>query len=212
MLEHKDRADYWGRFSNTYDDALESMIGKEVRMNLAEIFGHEHDLGDVIEFGCGTGYFTRVIARNARHVTATDLSPRMVAAARSRLRGMDNITFQVQDSESTSLPSDAFDTAFMANMLHTLDDPVKALKECGRVLKPAGTLFIINYTDEGMGRVERAFLFFRFALKFGFPPRKSWPLTTEKLRSLLALAGFRIERMDLIKGRLNAFYIVSRKK
>jgi ABC-2 type transport system ATP-binding protein len=211
MLEHKDQADYWGRFSGTYDDALESMIGKEVRKNLARILSGEHDLGSVVEFGCGTGYFTRAIAENARHVTATDLSKRMIEAARSNLRGLDNVAFQVQDSESASMPSDEYDAALMANMLHTLDDPVKALKECYRVLKPGGTLLIINYTEEGMSRVERTLLFFRFALKFGFPPRKNWPLTSEKLRSFLAQAGFRIERIDLIKGRLNAFYIKAKK-
>lgn len=211
MLEHKDQADYWGRFSGTYDDALESMIGKEVRKNLARILSGEHDLGSVVEFGCGTGYFTRAIAENARHVTATDLSKRMIEAAWSNLRGLDNVAFQVQDSESASMPSDEYDAALMANMLHTLDDPVKALKECYRVLKPGGTLLIINYTEEGMSRVERTLLFFRFALKFGFPPRKNWPLTSEKLRSFLAQAGFRIERIDLIKGRLNAFYIKAKK-
>lgn len=211
MLEHKDQADYWGRFSGTYDDALESMIGKEVRKNLARILSGEHDLGSVVEFGCGTGYFTRAIAENARHVTATDLSKRMIEAARSNLRGLDNVAFQVQDSESASMPSDEYDAALMANMLHTLDDPVKALKECYRVLKPGGTLLIINYTEEGMSRVERTLLFFRFALKFGFPPRKNWPLTSEKLRSFLAQAGFRIERIDLIKGRLNAFFIKAKK-
>jgi ABC-2 type transport system ATP-binding protein len=211
MLEHKDQAVYWGRFSGTYDDALESMIGKEVRKNLARILSGEHDLGSVVEFGCGTGYFTRAIAENARHVTATDLSKRMIEAARSNLRGLDNVAFQVQDSESASMPSDEYDAALMANMLHTLDDPVKALKECYRVLKPGGTLLIINYTEEGMSRVERTLLFFRFALKFGFPPRKNWPLTSEKLRSFLAQAGFRIERIDLIKGRLNAFYIKAKK-
>jgi ABC-2 type transport system ATP-binding protein len=211
MLEHKDQADYWGRFSGTYDDALESMIGKEVRKNLARILSGEHDLGSVVEFGCGTGYFTRAIAENARHVTATDLSKRMIEAARSNLRGLDNVAFQVQDSESASMPSDEYDAALMANMLHTLDDPVKALKECYRVLKPGGTLLIINYTEEGMSRVERTLLFFRFALKFGFPPRKNWPLTSEKLPSFLAQAGFRIERIDLIKGRLNAFYIKAKK-
>ncbi len=43
-------------------------------------------------------------------------------------------------------------------MLHALDDPLKALRECSRVLKKGGTLLIINYTSEGMGKIERTLL------------------------------------------------------
>lgn len=211
MQEHKGDADYWGRYAGTYESSIDRMIGPDVRKNLADILSGEHDLGEAVEFGCGPGYFTRVIAANANHVTATDLSPRMIDAARSGLRGYGNVTFQVQDSGSSSLPPEAFDTALMANMLHALDDPVKALKECRRVLKPGGRLLIVNYTEEGMSRVDRTLTFFRFALRFGFPPKKSWPITSEKLRSFLAQAGFRIERMDLIRGRLNALYATAKK-
>ena len=212
MQEHKEEGDYWGRYASTYEGSIDRMIGPEVRKNLADILAGEHGLGEAVEFGCGPGYFTRVIARNAKHVTATDLSPRMIKAARANLRDLRNITFQVQDSESSSLPSGAYDTVLMANMLHTLDDPVKALKECYRVLKPGGRLLIINYTEEGMGPVERTLTFFRFALRFGFPPKKNWPITSEKLRSFLAQAGFHIERMDLIQGRLNALYATAKKE
>ncbi|BAI62527.1 conserved hypothetical protein [Methanocella paludicola SANAE] len=211
MLEHRDKDDYWGRFADTYDDTLEGMIGRDVRRNLAAILASEHDPGNAVEFGCGTGYFTRVIAGNAKHVLATDMSPGMVDAARSNLRDLHNVSFQVQDSESPGLPSSTFDTALMANMLHTLDDPARALKECFRVLKPGGMLLIINYTEDGMGRVQRTLLSFQFHLRFGFAPKKSWPLTSEKLQSFLGQARFRIERMDLVRSRLNAYYVRARK-
>jgi ABC-2 type transport system ATP-binding protein len=212
MLKQKEKeADYWGRFSGTYDENIERIFGTGLRENLARILENEHGLGNAVEFGCGTGYFTRVIAKNAEHVTATDLSPRMIEVAKVRLKDQNNVTFMVMDSEKPSLPSGSFDTALMANMLHTLDDPLKALKECSRVLKKGGTLLIINYTGEGMGRVERTMLFFRFVLKFGLPPRGYWPMTSEKLRSLLRSSGFRAERMDLIEGNINAFYIRAKK-
>jgi ubiquinone/menaquinone biosynthesis C-methylase UbiE len=212
MLKQKEKeADYWGRLSGTYDEYIGQIFGAGLRENLARMLESEHGLGNTVEFGCGTGYFTRVIAKNAEHVTATDLSQEMVEAARARLKGLRNVTFQVSDSEKTSLPSDSFDSALMANMLHTLDDPLEALKECHRVLKKGGTLLIINYTDEGMGRAERALLLFRFSLKFGFPPGGHWPITSERLRSLLREAGFRVERMKLVEGSINALYARAKK-
>jgi ABC-2 type transport system ATP-binding protein len=212
MLEQKKKeADYWGRFSDTYDDNIERIFGTGLRENLARVLENEHGLGNAVEFGCGTGYFTRTIAKNADHVTATDISPKMIGVARARLKDPRNVTFLVEDSERTSLPSGSFDAALMANMLHTLDDPLKALEECYRVLKDGGTLLIINYTGEGMGRVERTLLFFRFALKFGLPPGGHWPITSDKLRSLLRSAGFRVERLELIEGKINALYARAKK-
>ena len=212
MLEHKKKeADYWGRYASIYDDSLEHMFGKDLRLNLARMLENERDPRNAVEFGCGTGYFTSAIAKNAIHVTATDISRPMIEVAKVRLKGLNNISFSIENSESTSFLSDTFDTALMANMLHTLDDPLKALKECHRVLKTGGTLLIINYTDQGMGRVEKIIMEFRFAIKFGFPPKKNWPMTEEKLHSLLEKAGFKIERLDLIRGKINTFYIRSKK-
>ncbi len=207
----KDTTDYWGSLADTYDEKIERIFGKGLRENLARLLEGEVGLGNAIEFGCGTGYFTRVIAKNAESVIATDRSPRMIQAAKRRLKGLNNVTFMVEDSTSPSLPPEAFDTALMANMLHTLDEPLKALKECNRVLKKGGRLIIINYTEEGMGRVERALLFFRFTLNFGLPPAGHWPLTSATLRSLLTTAGFIVEGIELIRGKINTLYARARK-
>ncbi len=212
MLEQKKKeAEYWGRFAGTYDDTLERIFGTGLREKLARLLEGEPAPGNVVEFGCGTGYFTRAIAKKAEHVTATDISPDMIKVAKARQKDLHNVTFSVEDSEHTSFPPGSFDTALMANMLHTLDDPLSALKECRRVLKNGGTLLVINYTGEGMGRVDRLLTFFRFALRFGLPPGGSWPITSEKLRSLLRAAGFRVERLELVEGKINALFVRAKK-
>lgn len=211
LRNEQNDANYWGQFATTYDDKLERMMGKAVRQNLFDMLEREHDLGDTVEFGCGTGYFTRAIAKNAAHVVATDLSPGMIEVAKAKLRDLRNVSFRVEDSEATSFPSETFDTGLTANMLHTVDDPIRVLRECYRVLKPGGTLLIINYTDQGMGRVERTLMGFRFALKFHFPPKKNWPVTEDKLRTSLRVAGFTIERMELVKGKINAIFVRAKK-
>ena len=214
MQEYKGtKANYWDKYAETYDEKVDRLIGKGGRRKLALILEGEPDPGNVLELGCGTGYFTRAIAKSAKHVTATDLSGNMAGAAKRNLRDLGNVDVKVENSQATSFPAGSFDTVLMANMLHTLDDPLKALKESCRVLKDGGTLLIMNYTDEDMGRVERTMMLFRFALLFGFPPKKNWPMTDERLRSLLKEAGFRIERMSLLKGgNINAFYIRAKKE
>jgi SAM-dependent methyltransferase len=54
----------------------------------------------VLELACGTGHWTAHAAEVARHVTATDVAPRMLAQARHKLRSFPNVTV---------LPGDAYD-------------------------------------------------------------------------------------------------------
>jgi len=207
MMEHDAKADnFWDRFSDTYDEKVETLFGKELRPKLARLLDREHDLGDAVEIGCGTGYFTAVLAKNARHVTATDISPNMLDAAKRRLHGVNNVTFQIENGEATSFSSDRFDMVLMANTLHAMDSPLKALQESYRILRKGGRVVIINYTDECMGNAEKIFLLFRFAIKFGFPPRRHWPVTSDRLSSLMIAAGFDVECIGLINGKINTLY------
>jgi|AGTN01.2.fsa_nt_gi Methylase involved in ubiquinone/menaquinone biosynthesis len=204
--QRESKTDYWGRFSWSYDEKVDRLIGKRLRPALARKLENEPSPGDVLEIGCGTGYFTQAVAKHAKHVTATDLSPAMVEAAKRNLTDFGNVSFRVENGEAISFLPETFDTVLLANVLHTFDDPRKALGECYRVLKPGGTLLVINYTDEGMRAVKRTWLLFRFAVMFGFPPKKGWPVKRERLRQLLAAAGFKIERLGLLENKINTIY------
>ena len=72
MREQKEG--YWGKFALTYDNDQEYIAGKAILQAITTKLHEERDLGEVIEFGCGAGYFTKVIAGKARHVIATGLS------------------------------------------------------------------------------------------------------------------------------------------
>ncbi len=43
-------------------------------------------VGSTIDFGCGTGYFTKAIAENAKHVISTDVSYDMLEIVRKQLK------------------------------------------------------------------------------------------------------------------------------
>jgi ABC-2 type transport system ATP-binding protein len=109
-----------------------------VRERLAE----EGPLGDVVEFGCGSGFFTETLARHATKVLATDLSPGMLSYAEERLRAP-NVAFQIDDCQGSSLDTAAFDTAFLSLVLQFADHE-RTIGEMRRVLKPGGRLLIAN--------------------------------------------------------------------
>ena len=94
---------------------------------------------DVLEVGCGTGEFTLRMAPHVKQLSATDLSPDLLARAQEKAGqgGMNKLTFENQDVTAMTFPSDRFDAVFGCSMLHHVDAP-RALGEIFRVLKPGG--------------------------------------------------------------------------
>ena len=203
---------YWSRLAQGYDEGVDHIVGEAIQQEIAERLSEERDLGEVLEFGCGTGYFTKVIAHNADCVVATDLSDEMLEVAAAELKGFPNVTVQKADCENASLPSGGFDTVFMANVIHFIESPLDALLESYRILKDGGLLLLVDYTGYGMKRSEKLRLGLRFIRVCGLPPRHGRPnLSPDELRLLVEGAGFLVERVRLIGEATKALYLKGRK-
>lgn len=204
---------YWSKYAHTYDDYTEYVIGRTIRQTIIKRLSEEHDLGETIEFGCGTGYFTKAIAKNVKHVTATDLSDEMLEIAKMQLEEFQNVTIQKADCEGAFYSSEAFDTVFMANVIHTIENPLKALQESYRILKNEGLLLIVSYTDYGMNWFEKIELGIRYLAKFGMPPPYGLRnYSPDELKSTVKNAGFKVEEIELIGEKPKALYLKGRKK
>lgn len=97
--------------------------------------------GEVLEIGSGAGANAAVIAETQprARITATDLDPTMVDAARARLVRY-RTRARVAEADSTRLPFDAdhFDAAVSLLMLHHVIDWEAAVRELARVVRPGG--------------------------------------------------------------------------
>jgi ubiquinone/menaquinone biosynthesis C-methylase UbiE len=97
----------------------------------------------VLDIACGTGLVTftaaEAVGPNGR-VTGTDISQGMVdtAAALASRRGWSHVTFERADAEDLAYEDDSFDAALCALGLMYVPDPVAALSQMRRVLKPDG--------------------------------------------------------------------------
>jgi ubiquinone/menaquinone biosynthesis C-methylase UbiE len=212
MIEHKEET-YWSKFAHGYDKGVEYIVGKEMQQTIIERLLEEGDLGEVIEFGCGTGYFTKVIANKAIHVIATDLSDEMLEVARTELKDFHNITIEKANCESISFPSEKFDTVVMVNLIHFIKKPSRCLQESYRILKDRGLLLLVDYTGYGMKWFEKMKLGIRFSIMVGIPPRYAQAnLSPTKLSSLVESQGFNVEKACLIGGKTKALYLKGRKK
>lgn len=64
----------------------------------------------VLELGCGTGYWTRVMAKSATEIHAVDASAESIEVARNTGAPSDGVTFEVADFEDLGMHRDAYST------------------------------------------------------------------------------------------------------
>ncbi|HYO64414.1 MAG TPA: class I SAM-dependent methyltransferase [Pyrinomonadaceae bacterium] len=98
-------------------------------------------LENVLEVGCGTGAFTRLLASRARRVTALDLSPQMIRLAESQSAGCNNIGYLLGDVMRLPLPAECFDAVVSIATLHHLP-LAQAVRKMKDALRPNGVLVI----------------------------------------------------------------------
>jgi ubiquinone/menaquinone biosynthesis C-methylase UbiE len=211
MLKRK-KETYWSKFAYGYAKGVNHIVGNEMQQTIIKRLTEESDLGEVIEFGCGTGFFTKVIANKAKHVIATDLSDEMLEIAGQELKEFHNITIKKADCESTPFPSEKFDTVVMVNLIHFIKKPSRCLQESYRILKNSGLLLLVDYTGYGMKWFEKMKLGIRFFTTVGIPPRYAQSnLSPHTLSALVESEGFYVEKISLIGDKTKALYLKAKK-
>lgn len=108
----------------------------------------------ILDVGCGTGFFSILLAKEGHEVIGTDLTPDMVT--NSKILAEEEqaaCQFQVMDAEHLSFPSESFDVVISRNLTWTLPEASLAYAQWSRVLKPGGLL--LNF-DANYGAVDFA--------------------------------------------------------
>ena len=160
LVQRMDRADggslkcmsglYEGRF--WYPLVIRMYLGKDTT-SLTDLIQRiktavNVEQGRVLDAACGPATFSRRIASPARSVFGIDLSMAMLrkGAEYVQREGGSNIHLARSRVESLPFPEAFFDFAICSGALHLFPDPVVALKEIGRTLKPGARLVGLTFT------------------------------------------------------------------
>jgi SAM-dependent methyltransferase len=102
----------------------------------------------VLEAGCGVGAQTLILARNSprAHFVSVDISPESLARAEDLITGsgLTNVTFRQADICNLPFEEGTFDHVFVCFTLEHIKDPLVALGNVMKVLRPGGTLTSIE--------------------------------------------------------------------
>jgi demethylmenaquinone methyltransferase/2-methoxy-6-polyprenyl-1,4-benzoquinol methylase len=128
----------------TYDrvGALLS-LGQDPRWRRFLVSRLPRDRGHVLDVATGTGLVAKELLRRGFRVTGLDQSPEMLAVARSRF----GETVPLVEASASDIPfaNAAFDHLTFTYLLRYVDDPRATLRELARVVRPGGTIAMLEF-------------------------------------------------------------------
>ena len=189
---------FWDSVAGVYDIFV-NVINRKTHQALRRIVAeHIRPGDDVLECACGTGLLTEVIAPRCARLTATDFAPKMLARAKKNCAAFGNISFEPADITALRYPDGSFDAVVAGNVIHLLDEPLKALGELDRVCRPGGRLIIPTYMNrDGKGNTSG---FASAVGKAGADFKRQF--TVESYRQFFLDAGYRDVSVQLAEGRI----------
>ena len=108
---------------------------------IASCFG-QGSISNVLDLGCGTGRFSQALAsRFVAEVVGVDPSAKMLEQARAKPHSS-RVRYAMGRGEEIPLPSRSVDLVFMSMVFHHFKSPALVARECGRVLRNGGLVFL----------------------------------------------------------------------
>lgn len=129
-----------------HESVLRSHRWRTAENSAAYLLPHLRPGLELLDVGCGPGNITCDLADRVApgRVVGLDASAEVVAAARAeaRERGTANVSFEAGDLYAMEVEDDAFDVIHAHQVLQHLTDPVTALRELRRVVRPDGMVAV----------------------------------------------------------------------
>ena len=136
-------ADYFNQVAGNWD-AQRAGYFREGLRDVAIARAYLHPKIIVADVGAGTGFMAAGLVAQVERVHLLDGSAAMLAVARQNLAPFTNLEYHVADSLALPLPDESLDAVFANMYLHHCPDPLAAIREMSRLLRPGGRIIITD--------------------------------------------------------------------
>lgn len=190
----------WDLYAPIYEKAMrgDSKVYKFMYDRIPKVIEGK----DVLEIATGPGLLAKHVAYASNKMIATDYSDGMIAEARKG-ECPDNLTFEIADATNLLFDDDSFDVVLIANALHVMPEPEKALREIDRVLKEKGILIAPNFVNHSDGFISRVW---SGILKIaGIKFEHQW--SVEAYIEFLEKNGWKVMNLKEMQARISMVYV-----
>lgn len=197
MLAVNDKSNkkFWDKFAKLYapfmkkDKGVYDKVCEYIRPYLNRNM-------NALELACGSGQLSFSLSKYTKNWIATDFSEQMILEARKHGE-YENLAFEIADATSLNFVDGEFDCVIIANALHIMPRPDKAMREIYRVLKPNGILFAPTFLwKEGKQSKFKK----RLMSIVGFKMYQEWD--KKQFEDFTHEYGFSVAEMKLVNGGL----------
>lgn len=195
----KQHTDFWDKNAGRYDRFMRKDAAAYVQLYELLCPAVRHKA--VLELATGTGLIAKNIVNSAVHIEATDASPEMIAEAK-RDNCSAKLHFSVQDMFHLPYADESFDAIIVANALHIVPEPEKALPEIRRVLKDDGILIAPTFTHADNSFLGKGKAFFMKLA--GFPLHSKW--TSAEYLDFLRENGWTVQKSTVLNASFPLTY------
>jgi len=137
---------YFRQIAPEWDTLRQTLFGEDTR-DAVLTRANPQPWMRAADIGCGTGFLALGLAPLVAEVLCVDASPEMLAQAQSRLQAYPNVRFRVAEGTQLPLETASLDLVVANMYLHHVPEPLLALREMVRILRPGGQL-VLSDMDE----------------------------------------------------------------
>ncbi len=155
----KDTVNYYDKLADRYDRQYQSYLRHTHEKLLSELELSSTD--DVLDCSAGTGLLAQEIIDKfgmPHRLVLNDPSPKMQERAKYRLRYQKKVEFTSYFSEELPFDENTFTQIICLNSFHYYTDQRRVLKNFNNVLKPDGTLWMLDWNRTGSFKIANKFI------------------------------------------------------
>ncbi|RMG98051.1 MAG: class I SAM-dependent methyltransferase [Chloroflexi bacterium] len=135
--------DYFARVAEEWDE-LRRVFFTEAMRDDAIKRANLPETAVVADVGTGTGFVLQGLIHHATRLVGFDASPEMLTVARRHFAHHPHVEFHLAEGHHLPVPDHTFDAVFANMYLHHTPNPLAAIQEMTRILKPGGKLIITD--------------------------------------------------------------------